>query len=213
FIWQDFEDVMTEMDEAGFPLRNEWFAPHWEFRFPRIGEFTQRGVKVEVRRAIEPWYVLGEEIGSGSMTRYVDSSLERVQVKVSNMTDPRYLLTCNGRQVPLHPTGVEGQFVAGVRYRAWQPPSCLHPTIPIDSPLVFDLVDTWMKRSMGGCQYHVGHPGGLNPGTFPVNALEAESRRATRFFSFGHTPGGVRIPEPECNPEFPLTLDLRRGRL
>ena len=211
FIWQDFGDVIEETQAAGFALEQEWFESHYEFRFPRIGTCTHRGVNIELRRAIEPWYVLGEEQGTGYTARYVDSSVERLQVKVSGMTDPRHVLTCNGRRVPLHPTGVEGEFVAGVRYRAWQPPSCLHPTIGVDSPLVFDLADQWFRRSDGGCQYHVGHPGGLNPTTFPVNALEAESRRATRFFAFGHTPGEVKIPHPEINPEFPLTLDLRRG--
>ncbi|MCA9229518.1 MAG: transglutaminase family protein [Planctomycetales bacterium] len=212
FIWQDFGEVIEEMRSAGFELEQEWFDSHYEFRFPRIGSCTHRGVFIELRRAIEPWYVLGEEQGAGYTARYVDSSVERLQVKVSGMTDPRHILTCNGRRVPLHPTGVEGEFVAGVRYRAWQPPSCLHPTIPVDGPLVFDLVDQWFRRSDGGCQYHVGHPGGLNPTTFPVNALEAESRRATRFFAFGHTPGQVTLPTPETNPEFPLTLDLRRNR-
>lgn len=212
FVWQDFEDVIEETAAAGFPIEREWFAPHREFRYPFIGKFTQRGVDVELRRAIEPWYVLGEEGAQGGTARYVDSSVERIQVTVRGMTDPRYGLTCNGRRVPLHPTGVEGQFVAGVRFRAWQPPSCLHPTITVDGPLVFDLVDQWQGRSIGGCQYHVGHPGGLNPAKFPVNALEAESRRATRFFNFGHTGGQVTIRAVEPNCEFPMTLDLRRRR-
>ncbi|MEQ8847767.1 transglutaminase family protein [Botrimarina sp.] len=212
FIWQDFEDVITETREAGYPLETEWFAPHQEFRFPFVGSFTQRGVTVELRRAIEPWYVLGEEGAPGGTARYVDSSVERLQVKVSGMTDPRHALACNGRRVPLKPTGTEGEFIAGVRYRAWQPPSCLHPTIPVDGPLVFDLVDEWMERSAGGCQYHVGHPGGLNPTTFPVNALEAETRRATRFLAIGHTGGPVMLPPADESPEFPYTLDLRRGR-
>jgi uncharacterized protein (DUF2126 family)/transglutaminase-like putative cysteine protease len=212
FVWQDFEDVIESTRSAGFAMERDWFAPHYEFRYPFIGQFTQRGVNVELRRAIEPWYVLGEEGAPGGTARYVDSSIERMQVKVTGMTDPRYVLTCNGRRVPLHPTGVQGEFVAGIRYRAWQPPSCLHPTIPVDGPLVFDLVDDWMDRSAGGCQYHVGHPGGLNPQTFPVNALEAETRRATRFLAFGHTGGKAMIKDDGPNPEFPLTLDLRRGK-
>ncbi len=212
FIWQDFCDVIEETQAAGFPLASGWFDAHFEFRYPRIGTFTQRGVNVELRRAMEPWYTLGEEPGGGYTARYVDSSVERMQVKVQGMTDPRYVLSCNGRSVPLHPTGSEGEFVAGVRYRAWQPPSCLHPTIGVDGPLVFDLYDKWLGRSIGGCQYHVGHPGGLNPTTFPVNALEAESRRATRFFGFGHTPGGGTIALETPSREFPLTLDLRRGK-
>lgn len=212
FIWQDFEDVVEEVQQDGIPLDANWFDAHCEFRFPYIGHFNQRGVNVELRRAVEPWHVLGEEPGGGGMARYVDSSVERIQVKVSGMPDSRFTLACNGRRVPLHPTGIEGEFVAGVRFRAWQPPSCLHPTIGIDSPLRFDLVDTWLNRSLGGCQYHVGHPGGLNPTSFPVNALEAESRRATRFFDFGHTPGLDKIQLETSSPELPMTLDLRRGK-
>lgn len=212
FIRQDFEDVIESTRAAGFPIENEWFASHFEFRYPFVGSFSQRGVNVELRRAIEPWYVLGEEGREGATARYVDSSVERLQVKVSGMTDPRYVLACNGRRVPLHPTGVEGEAVAGIRYRAWQPPSCLHPTIPTDGPLVFDLIDEWMDRSAGGGQYHVGHPGGLNPTTFPVNPLEAETRRATRFLAFGHTAGTVKVQAGSQSPEFPLTLDLRRGK-
>ncbi|QDU57292.1 transglutaminase family protein [Aeoliella mucimassa] len=212
FIWQDFCDVIDEMNQAGFPIESDWFDSHLEFRYPYIGSFTQRGVDIEIRRAMEPWYVLGEEPGGGYTARYVDSSVERIQVKVQGLTDPRYILTCNGRTVPLHPTGTEGEAIAGVRFRAWQPPSCLHPTLGVDGPLVFDLYDEWLGRSIGGCQYHVGHPGGLNPATFPVNALEAESRRATRFFAFGHTPGPATIKPSSPSREFPLTLDLRRGR-
>jgi uncharacterized protein (DUF2126 family)/transglutaminase-like putative cysteine protease len=212
FVRLDFEDVMEESRQAGYEMDIEWFAPHFEFRFPMMGEFAQRSMRVELRKAIEPWYVLGEEPAGGATARYVDSSVERLQVKVVGMTDPRHVVTCNGRKVPLHPTGVQGEYVAGVRYRAWQPPSCLHPTIPVDTPLVFDLVDTWQNRSLGGCVYHVGHPGGLNPETFPVNAFEAESRRAARFLRMGHRGGELPIVREETNPDFPMTLDLRRGR-
>jgi uncharacterized protein (DUF2126 family)/transglutaminase-like putative cysteine protease len=212
YIWQDFQDVIEETQQAGYPMESKWFDAHLEFRYPFIGDFTQRGVRVELRKATEPWYVLGEESGAGYTARYVDSSVERMQVLVQGMTDPRYELSCNGRRVPLHPTGREGEFVAGVRYRAWQPPNCLHPTLGVDAPLVFDLYDEWLGRSVGGCRYHVGHPGGLNPVTFPVNALEAESRRATRFFGFGHTPGPGTIVAELPSREFPMTLDLRRGK-
>jgi uncharacterized protein (DUF2126 family) len=143
----------------------------------------------------------------------VDSSLEKMQVRVKNMTESRYRVTCNGRALPLHPTGVNGEFVAGVRYRAWQPPSCLHPTIGVHAPLVFDIVDTWSRRAIGGCTYHVSHPGGRSYDIFPVNAYEAEGRRVSRFFSMGHTPGPLdQMPEPRINRQFPHTLDLRRSR-
>ncbi|HWF18188.1 MAG TPA: transglutaminase family protein [Verrucomicrobiae bacterium] len=209
FVEQDFHDVIEDMQMAGYPLQPEWFAPHMEFRFPVCGTITQRGLVLEVRQALEPWHVLGEEGASGATVRYVDSSLERLQVKVRGMTDTRHQLACNGHAVPLHPTGTEGEYVAGIRFRAWQPPQCLHPTIGVHAPLTFDLVDSWNQRSIGGCTYHVSHPGGLSYSKLPVNAYEAESRRLTRFFKFGHTPGPMCLAEPERNPEFPFTLDLR----
>jgi uncharacterized protein (DUF2126 family) len=210
FVWQDFGDVIDELRAAGYPLDLQWFAPHFEFRFPRLGDYAVKGMALELRRALEPWHVMGEEGAPGGTVRYVDSSVERLQVRLDGAAPQRYRVTCNGVTLPLQPTGTTGQFVAGVRYRAWQPPSCLHPTIGIDSPLVFDLVDTWMNKSLGGCQYHVAHPGGRHFETFPVNAFEAESRRMARFFRFGHTPGRIDADIPHPNPEFPFTLDLRQ---
>ncbi len=209
FVAQDFADVLDDLNRAGYPFRNEWFAPHLEFRFPPVGSIVQRGVEVELRQALEPWHVMGEEGASGATVRYVDSSIERIQVKVRGMTDTRHVAACNGRRIPLHPTGINGEFVAGVRYRAWQPPSCLHPTIPVHAPLVFDLIDSWQNRSIGGCTYHVAHPGGRHYETFPVNSYEAESRRAARFFKSGHTPGSVSVNDERRSNEFPFTLDLR----
>ena len=210
FVRQDFGDVIDELREAGYALETEWFAPHYEFRFPIHGGFVAQGIEFELRHALEPWHVMGEEGGAGGTVRFVDASCERVQVKLSGMADDRYVLTCNGEAVPLHPTGDVGEFVAGVRYRAWLPPSSLHPTIGIHAPLVFDLVDTWMKRSLGGCQYHVEHPGGRNPDRYPVNANEAEGRRLARFSAHGHTPGRVDAGPVPRNGNFPFTLDLRR---
>jgi uncharacterized protein (DUF2126 family)/transglutaminase-like putative cysteine protease len=210
FVDQDFDDVLTELRAEGYAVDKAWFAPHYEFRFPVLGRITQRGVDLELRTAIEPWHVLGEEPGGGGTVRYVDSSVERLQVKVRGMTDTRHVVTCNGRRLPLFPTGINGEFVAGVRYRAWQPPSCLHPTVPVHAPLVFDIVDTWMERSVGGCTYHVAHPGGRHHERFPVNAGEAEGRRSARFFPIGHTPGSLVVWPEEVNPDSPLTLDLRR---
>ncbi len=210
FVNQDIADLLDEMRRAGYAFDPAWFVPHQEFRFPLLGEVTYRGVNMELRTAIEPWPVLGEESGGGGAVRFVDSSLERVQVRVRGLTDSRHVVLCNGRRVPLHPTGTNGEFVAGVRYRAWQPPSCLHPTIPSHAPLQFELLDTWNRRSLGGCAYHVAHPGGRTYHTFPVNALEAESRRISRFVPFGHTHGTIALPPEEANPEFPFTLDLRR---
>ena len=188
FVLGDWEDVVADLREASFGFNAEWFAPHIEFRFPLIGAVVRGGISLELRHALEPWHVLGEEASGGQTVRNVDSSVERLQVKISGMIDSRFVVLCNGRRVPLHATGEEGEFVAGVRYRAWQPPSCLHPNIPVHSPLVFDIVDTWSGRSIGGCTYHVVHPGGLAHEHFPVNAFEAESRRLARFTEYrAHT--------------------------
>jgi uncharacterized protein (DUF2126 family)/transglutaminase-like putative cysteine protease len=209
FCESDFKDVIHDLCEAGYPFQFEWFAPHFEFRFPRIGDFAQRDVQVELRTALEPWHVLGEEPGAGGTVRYVDSSLERLQVKARGLMGDRFALVCNGRRVPMHPTGTNAEFVAGVRYRAWQPPICLQPTIASNCPLTFDLYDTWNGRSLGGCQYHVAHPGGRSYATFPINSYEAESRRLARFFTYGATQGKFTAPPEEVNRDFPFTLDLR----
>ena len=212
FIASDFDDVIAEMNEAGMAFDHDWFAPHMEFRFPKVGEFAANGVHVTLRNALEPWHVMGEEGSAGGTVRYVDSSLERIELKVTGLIDSRHVLTVNGQSVPLQPTGRVGEFVGGVRYRAWQPPSGLHPTIAVQAPLTVDLVDLWSQRSIGGCQYHVAHPGGRNYATLPVNAYEAESRRLARFFAMGHTPGKMAVSRPQRSAEFPFTLDLRRNR-
>ena len=211
YVRGDLADVLHDLNSAGYPFKVDWFDPHFEFRFPQYGQIEQKGIHLELRQAIEPWHVLGEEPGAGGTIRLVDSSVERLQVLVSGLTDRRHVIACNGRRLPLHTTGVNGQYVAGVRYRAWQPPQCLHPTIPVHSPLVFDILDTWNNRSIGGCTYHVVHPGGRSYDKFPVNAYEAESRRINRFFSIGHTPGPTTVADEPVTPEFPHTLDLRHG--
>jgi uncharacterized protein (DUF2126 family)/transglutaminase-like putative cysteine protease len=211
FCEQDFTDVIQDFQRAGLPFKPEWFAPHMEFRFPIMGEVNYDGVNLELRTALEPWHVLGEEGTAGGTVRYVDSSVEKLQVKVANAIEGRHIVTCNGRRVPLTSTGTAGEFVAGVRYRAWQPPEALHPTIGVDAPLTFDLIDAWTGRSMGGCVYHVSSPGGRNWTTMPINANEAEGRRLSRFRGFGHTPGPIFVPPPTpARADFPLTLDLRR---
>lgn len=211
FIASDIHDVARDLQDAGFDFRAEWIAPFLEFRFPHIGTLQVEDLHLELHQAIEPWHVLGEEITSTGMARYVDSSVERLQVKLSGALGERYALTCNGRRVPLRVTATPGEMIAGVRYRAWNPPSALHPTIDVQAPLIFDIVDTWSNRAIGGCTYHVQHPGGRSYDTLPVNAYEAEARRVSRFWDHGHTPAEIpaELSPETANKDFPFTLDLR----
>jgi uncharacterized protein (DUF2126 family) len=215
FVEMDLHDVLEELRRAGYPFDAAWFAPHFEFRFPMVGQVHSRGIELTLRNALEPWHVMGEEGSAGGTVRYVDSSLERIEVRATGVNPSRYAVTVNGQPLPLQPTGTAGEFVAGVRYKAWAPSSALHPTIGVHAPLTFDIVDMWMNRSLGGCQYHVAHPGGRNYDTFPVNSYEAESRRLARFFRMGHTPGELRVASASSaavgSREFPFTLDLRRS--
>jgi uncharacterized protein (DUF2126 family)/transglutaminase-like putative cysteine protease len=210
FCAEDFHGALEELAAMGFRLDPDWFAPHVAFRFPLIGSIAVRGMEVELRHALEPWHVLGEEAMAGGTVRYVDSSAERVQARVSGWVEERYVLACNGIAVPLTRTERAGEYVAGVRFKAWQPPSALHPAIPAQTPLIFDVFDTWTGRSLGGMTHHVAHPGGRNYETFPVNANEAEARRRARFFPIGHTPGPMPSPRQSVGKEHPRTLDLRR---
>jgi len=214
FIKMDFDDVIADMNAAGYAFDTSWFAPHYEFRFPLVGSVKSMGVEMTLRNALEPWHVMGEESAAGGTARYVDSSLERLEVRVTGLNESRYVVTCNGEALPMTSTGTVGEFVAAVRYKAWNPPSSLHPTIGVHAPLTFDIVDTWMKRSLGGCQYFVAHPGGRNYDTFPVNSYEAESRRLARFTALGHTPGVLVVPPATIHvpgsKEFPFTKDMRR---
>jgi uncharacterized protein (DUF2126 family) len=211
YVEQDLKLVIADLQHAGYPFEFAWFAPHVEFRFPFYGSVCYQGVTIELRQAIEPWNVLGEEPGAGGTTRFVDSSVERMQVLVRGLTAERFAVTCNGRRLPLRPTGMQDEYVCGIRYRAWQPPHCLHPTIPVHVPLVLDLMDLAAGRSLGGCTYFVAHPGGRSYDTFPVNSNEAEARRRARFSPWGHTPGSMHVPPVERNSEFPGTLDFRRA--
>jgi uncharacterized protein (DUF2126 family) len=232
YVWQDIKEVVADLNAEGYPFQLEWLAPFEEFRFPHYGNMNIGDINLELRWAIEPWHVLGEEISSFGTSRYVDSSVERLQVKLTGLTGERYVLCCNGRRIPLHGTGRAGEYVGAVRYRAWQPPSALHPRIGVHAPLVFDLYDTWNGRSIGACTYHVTHPGGRSYDDFPVNAFAAEARRVNRFWDYGHTQGPLpanpafdeirafapehRLPRPMAPPpeeapgEYVYTLDLRR---
>ena len=210
YVERDLNDALVELGAVGQKLDPAWFAPHLAFRFPEIGHVSVADVAIELRHALEPWHVLGEEATGTGTARYVDSSAERVQVRLAGMIAERFALACNGVGVPLSATDRAGEYVAGVRFKAWQPPSALHPTIDAQAPLVFDLFDRWTGRSLGGMTHQVAHAGGRHYEHFPVNANEAEARRRARFLPFGHTPGPMSPPREAVGLEYPRTLDLRR---
>jgi len=210
YVEQDFREALDELSSFGVPIDPAWFAPHLEFRFPQVGEIDVRGMNIELRAALEPWHVLGEEAAPGGTVRYVDSSLERLQVRAQGFTPERYILSCNGVALPMQRTDRVGDYVAGVRFKAWRPPNALHPTIPAQTPLVFDVYDRWTGRSLGGMAHHVSHPGGRAYDDFPVNANSAEARRRSRFFAIGHSQGPMAEPRNVMGRDHPRTLDLRR---
>jgi len=212
YVSRDVEDVVADLQRWGYDFDAAWLDPFVEFRFPRYGSMNIGDIELELRFAIEPWNVLGEEVSAQGTARFVDSSVERLQLRVRGMTEARHFVACNGERVPLRCTGERGEYVAGVRFKAWSPPSGLHPTIPVQAPLVFDVIDDWTQASLGGCTYHVEHPGGLNRDDFPVNAFAAESRRLARFWQHGHTSGKVDIPPEQANRDHPYTLDLRYAK-
>ena len=191
YVQEDINQVCDYLKHSGFGIEPEWFTPFFEFRFPICGTRQIGDMTLELRNAIEPWHVMGEEASSTGTARYVDSSVERVEVRLKNVPHDRYVVTCNERRVPLHSTSIKGQEAAGVRFRAWQPPTALHPTIGVHAPLTFDVFDTWNNRSIGGFTYHVSHPGGRSADDFPVNGFEAEGRRTARYTTDGHTAGTV----------------------
>jgi uncharacterized protein (DUF2126 family)/transglutaminase-like putative cysteine protease len=219
FLIHDIADVAADLRAHGVDFDTSWLDPFTEFRFPRIGTAVSDGVEIELRGAIEPWNVLGEESTDGGMARYVDSSVERIQVRLIGADRQRYVVTANGYPIPLLATDNPDVQVGGVRFRAWQPPSALHPTITVDGPLRFELVDTATGTSRGGCTYHVSHPGGRSYDRPPVNAVEAESRRGRRFETTGFTPGKVDMSDirekqarQSTDVGAPGILDLRRVR-
>lgn len=209
YLWVDLVAVIHYLNAGGYAFESDWFDPFFAFRFPLCGTTQVGDIAIELRSALEPWPVMGEEPAGGGVSRSVDSTVERLQVLTRGLVPGRHSLACNGRRVPLAPTRENGAMVAGIRFKAWSQPSSLHPRLPVNAPLVFDVIDTGHNKSLGGCTYHVAHPGGRSFETFPVNENEAEGRRLARFEAMGHSPGKVKIPKQENNPDFPATLDLR----
>ena len=213
YVARDLGDALDDLAGFGIRLDPAFFAPHHAFRFPLIGEVTAASISLALHQALEPWPVLGEIPGLGGMVRHVDNSVERVQARVQGWNPERYTLACNGVGIPLSATERAGEYVAGVRFKAWRPVFGMHPALPAQTPLVFDIHDGWNGCAIGGLTHHTAHPGGRNYETRPVNASEAQARRRARFEPFGHTPGAMAKPAIVRGLDVPCTLDLRRGAL
>jgi uncharacterized protein (DUF2126 family) len=209
YLWADVKDIVDDFARHGVPMKGEWLRPFLDHRCPVAGVQQFGDITLELRLGLEPWPVLGEQQAAASVARYVDASLERIQVRVNGVTEGRHIVTVNGVQVPLRSTGVASEQVGGVRFRAWQPPFCLQPQIGVHHPLRFDVIDTWGKRSLGACSYHVWHPGGTGYDEPPLTLFEAAARRAQRFTTEGHAPWPATVQPTEPHPEHPYTLDLR----
>ncbi len=210
YLWSDFKDIARDLALHDLPIDLDWYRPFLDYRCPRAGEHQIEDLGIEVRIALEPWIVLGEQATSGTVSRYVDSSVERLQVKLTGLTEGRHVVTANGWQIPLRPTGIAGEAVAGIRFRAWQPPHCLQPHIGVHHPLRIDVIDAWGKRALGAATYHVWHPQGRGVDKPPLTAFEAAARRAERFTVLGHAPWPAEIKPTDSHDEQPYTLDLRR---
>ncbi len=210
WMWRDFEGVLVHLAQAGLAVPDEAYLAFLEHRCPIVGAIQASDVRFELRNAIEPWHVLGEEMSTTGTARFVDSSMERVEARVEGLVPERHVVTVNGHLLPMRATGTAGEHVGGVRFRAWAPPHSLHPHLGIQHPLRFDVIDTWAKRSLGACAYHVWHPEGRGYGTPPLTRFEASARRAQRFTVEGQAAYPVGIRPAAAHADAPYTLDLRR---
>ncbi len=208
FLALDLDAVLADLKRAGYPFERAWFEPFIEFRCPPAGAFAGGGVRVALRHALEPWPVMGDKDGA---SRPVDSSLERLEVKTAGMDPSRHAVACNGRRVPLKPTGTPGEFVAGVRFRARHYEGARHPGIAVHAPLTFDIVEAATGRALASCEYHVTDRAGAPYARRPADARAAAARRAERFAVVNAAGRTIELAQEPANPWLPLTLDLRYG--
>ncbi|HEY1555651.1 MAG TPA: transglutaminase family protein [Kofleriaceae bacterium] len=210
FLWRDFEEVLAHLARTGIALPHAAFEPFVELRCPLAGTLAVGDAALELRNAIEPWHVLGEEATQTGTARYVDSSVERVELRARGLDPERYAIAVNDVIVPMRAVAGRDLRVAGVRFRAWCPPHALHPHLGLHHPLHLAIVDKWAERGVAGGAYHVWHPEGRAFDTPPLTRVEAAARRAQRFTREGPPPWPLRAREVEPHPEQPYTLDLRR---
>ena len=226
-LWEDLAEVIRDLDRARLPVQADWFAPFLDRRFPTLGEVAMGDVRMAIRTAHEPWPVLAEEAVAGVVTRFIDAANQRVQVELTGLTPTHHILVCNGRRVPLQPTRTRGRFLAGVRYKAWNPPSSLHPTLwPVYS-LVFDLLDARTGEVLGGCTWFPARPSLVGFSAAPAPVASGEPEREPhyrpqaavlppwspggRFLPFGSGARKMPVPEaPWAGSRYKQVLDLVR---
>ncbi|MGZ3422858.1 MAG: transglutaminase family protein [Polyangiales bacterium] len=210
WMWRDFEDVLAFLEGRELGLPADAYRPFLELRCPVVGTLRAGDVRLEVRNAIEPWNVLGEETTASGTSRYVDSSMERIEVRAEGLVAERHAVLVNGYVMPMRATPRRDEHVGGIRFRAWAPPHALHAHLGIHHPVRLDVVDLWAERSIGACAYHVWHPEGRSYDKGPLTSFEASARRAQRFTIEGPLPSPVRARRLSIHDESPYSIDLRR---
>jgi uncharacterized protein (DUF2126 family) len=220
FVWEDLAIICADLRNHGIAFDAEWLRAPWEFRFPKLGEFALpvSNLKSEIsnptlvfRQALEAWPLLGESPNAGTVARTVDSSLDRIEARIS---EAKFLegglLLANGLPCAFRATA-GGAAACGIRYRAFYLSPSLQPHVPVHAPLLLEWVDRTTLTVVAAARWHVWNPANSAYAAAPADVTLAAARRAERWEYWPHTIGQPRfVPKIDFPPEGRHTLDLRR---